>query len=186
MITVTIKDQITPEINYFLQNNPRFISSLTKSIGWYVQGRIKKLTYGSTVTAPWQERIPLKVRRKLDPKAPKQWLGQLRRAIGYAYKDGAVNIGWTSSTAAMEGRIQEYGATKTVTPFLRRYFGRRGVHLRWDTTTLTVPARPVFEPSMKVIQPEIGPFMAQKVKNYVEKGGFVKSAGKGRKYEVFG
>ena len=43
MITVDVKDEITPLLKKYLENNPRMIASLTKSLGWYVQGSIKKL-----------------------------------------------------------------------------------------------------------------------------------------------
>lgn len=186
MITVDVRDDITPLIRSWLQQNPKFIRSLTKSLGWYVQREIKTLSRDSRITSHWPARTPLKIRRKLDTQAPRQWLGKLRNAIGYQYYEGAVMIGWTSATAAAEGRIQEEGTRRTVTPFLRRYFGRRGVPLRGNTTEIYVPARPLFEPAMDLVQPKLGDFVSQRVGEYINNGGFVKSAGKSRKYEVFG
>lgn len=186
MISIDVRDEITPFIRSWLQQNPRFIRSLTKSLGWYAQREIKALSRDSRVTSRWPKRTPLKIRRKLDAQAPRQWLGKLRNAIGYQYYEGAVMIGWTSATSAMEGRIQEEGTQRTVTPFLRRFFGQRGVPLKGSTTHINVPARPLFEPAMELVQPKLGAFVSQRVGEYINNGGFVKSAGKGRKYEVFG
>lgn len=94
-------------------------------------------------------------------------------------------IGWTSRSAAMEGRIFEEGTEKPVTPFTRRFFGRRGVPLRWNTQTLHVPKRPMFEPAIKIVQPAIGGYVDKKVASYIDRGGFTKKISK-RKYEVFG
>lgn len=41
MITVDIRDEVTPLIKSYLANNPKMIASLTKSIGWYVQSNVK-------------------------------------------------------------------------------------------------------------------------------------------------
>ena len=188
MITISIKDAITPLIQRYLENNPRMIRSLSKSIGWFVQKNIKTLSQSSAITSKWRRRTPLDIRRKLDAKAPKNWLGQLRRAIGYSYNNqrNAVEVGWTSSTAAMEGRVQEFGANRNVTPRLREFFASRGVRLGERKKTIRVPARPLFEPSMEVIQPNISDFVSYRVGNYMKNGGFTKNVGKGRKYEVFG
>lgn len=186
MIEVNVRDSVTPYIESFLRENPRFIRSLTKSVGWFVQREIKKLSRNSRITSRWRKRTPLKrVRRKLDAEAPDPWLGKLRNAIGYQYADGAVLIGWTSPTAAMEGRIQEEGARRTVTPQLRGYFARKGVPLSESKKHIKVPERPLYEPAMEIVEPQIGTFMADKVKKYIEKDGFVKKAAT-RKYEVFG
>lgn len=188
MITVSIKDAITPLIQRYLENNPRMIRSLSKSIGWFVQKNVKTLSQSSAITSKWRRRTPLDIRRKLDAKAPKNWLGQLRRAIAYSYNNqhGAVEIGWSSATSAMEGRIQEFGATRNVTPRLREFFSSKGVPLGKHKKNIRVPARPLFEPSMEIIQPQIGDFVAYRVGNYMKNGGFTKNVGKGRKYEVFG
>lgn len=188
MITVSIKDAITPLIQRYLENNPRMIRSLSKSIGWFVQKNIKTLSQSPVITSKWRRRTPLYIRRKLDAKAPKNWLGQLRRAIGYSYDNqrNAVEVGWTSATAAMEGRVQEFGNTRTVTPLVRRYFALRGVPLSDRKKLIRVPARPLFEPSMEVIQPRLNEFVTHRVGEYIKNGGFTKNVGKGRKYEVFG
>ena len=186
MITVDIKDEITPLIKNYLANNPHMLRSLTKSLGWYVQSSIKKLSRAQ-LGRRWRERTPLKIRRRLDERAPSAWLGKLRRAIGYAYNNAtqSVAIGWTSPSAAMEGRVQEFGATRQVTPRLQKYFAARGVPLSEHKKRIEVPERPIYEPAMDIIYPNLSGYVTEKVAGYMENGGHVRNAGKGRKYEVF-
>lgn len=186
MITVDVKDEITPLLKRYLENNPRMIASLTKSLGWYVQGSIKKLGR-ERLAEKWRERVPLEVRRKLDEQAPKGWLGKLRRAIGYSYNSAtqSVAIGWTSSSAAMEGKIQEFGASREVTPRLQKYFAARGVPLSEHKKRIKVPKRPIYEPAMDIIYPKLGDYVREKVESYMENGGHVRNTAKSRKYEVF-
>lgn len=184
MIELSIQDNITPAIAQFLENNPQFIRSLTKSSGWYVQSQIKKLSQQNRITSKWKQRTPLEVRRKLDKEAPEKWLGQLRQAIGYQYVNGAALVGWTSPTAAMYGRVQEFGTTRQITPRLREFFASRGMPLNAKKQRIKVPARPLFEPAMDVVEPKMLDFIEQRVQKYAN-GGFMKNAGKGRRYEVF-
>ena len=186
MIEISVKDQVTPMINRYLAQNPKFMRALTKSLGWYVSGRIKRLinTKKFQTVANWRERIPLDVRRKLNPQEPKEWYGQMRRAIGYQYADNAVNIGWTSLTSAIYGRIQEFGITRTITPNIRRYFGEHGVHLKWNTNQLKVPARPLFNPVMPLIEPGIEEHVEKQVRKYILEG-VPENSKPTRKYEVY-
>lgn len=186
MITIDVKDEITPLLKRYLENNPRMIASLTKSLGWYVQGSIKKLGR-ERLAEKWRERVPLEVRRKLDEQAPEGWLGKLRRAIGYSYNSAtqSVAIGWTSSSAAMEGKIQEFGASREVTPRLQKYFAARGVPLSEHKKRIKVPKRPIYEPAIDIIYPKLGDYVREKVESYMENGGHVRNTTKSRKYEVF-
>lgn len=184
MITVDIRDEVTPLIKSYLANNPKMIASLTKSIGWYVQSNVKKLST-STLPDRWADRVPLKIRRKLDNKAPKGWLGKLKRAIGYAYNPESVAIGWTSLSSSIDGKIQEFGARSQVTPRLQRFFASRGVPLSERKKQVDVPARPIFEPAMEIIHPQLGSYIQNKVASYIENGGHARTAGKRRKYEVY-
>lgn len=186
MITVDIRDEVTPLIKRYLTDNPRMLASLSKSLGWYVQSETKKLSRGA-IAGGWPKRSPLEIRRKFDRSAPKGWLGKLRRAIGYAYNPAtkSVAIGWTSLSSAVDGRIQEFGVTRQVTPRLRNYFAAHGVPLSEGKTSIKIPARPVFEPAMDIIQPKLGDYVTQKVASYMENGGHARTAGKGRTYEVF-
>lgn len=202
MITVDVRDEITPFIRSWLQQNPRFMRSLSKSIGWYVRGSVRRLVRDGNFPNRWEKRTPIEIRRKLDSKAPIQWLGKLRQAIVYqSISNDTVAIGWGSYTAAMEGRIQEEGIARKVTPFLRRYFGRRGVPLKGSTTQIVVPARPLFEPAMDTIRSDLGVFINNRVAEWINNNNRkvdVEMKGEafdktnfnayrqGQKYEVFG
>lgn len=172
MITLTIQDEITPLIKNYLANNPRMITSLTKSLGWYVQNQTKKLITNQ-LPGKWHRRSPLEIRRKLEEGAPKAWLGKLKRAIGYAYNrsNNSVAIGWTSPSAAMEGKVQEFGLTRSVTENLRRYFAVRGVPLSANKRQIKVPQRLIFEPAMDIIYPSIGQFVSERVAKYMANNG---------------
>lgn len=39
MIKLDVRDAISPKIENWLRDNPKYIRSLTKSIGWFVQKR---------------------------------------------------------------------------------------------------------------------------------------------------
>lgn len=182
VITIGVQDGISPFLQEWLRNNPRFLRSTTKSAGWYVQKGIKKSV--PQISPGWKERIPYKVRKKLVPSAPKTWLGRMRRAIGYQYlENGSVAIGWTSSTAAY-GRVFEQGATRAVTAATRRRWGRAGVPLKWSTVELHNPARPLYEPAMQIVTPGIVPHIENKVADYIKNGGFTKKVTR-RKYKVY-
>lgn len=187
MLTVETKDEITPLIKRYLENNPTMVRSLAKSVGWFTQKEIKSLISKGELPGDWKERSPYEIRRKLDGKAPKKWLGKLLRTIAYQYKgnNGEVDIGWASRSAAVIGRLQEEGAQRSVTPALRSFFASKGVPLNPAKKDIKLPARPIYELAMQRIQPKIGPFINERVTKYIQNGGFVKNAGRGRKYEVF-
>lgn len=188
MIGINVKDQVTPYIDNFLRTYPRFTSTLMSSLGWYVTRETKALLNNSSFTSRWKARVPLEIRRKLDSYAPKSWFGKMKRAIAYHFDYNGpptTDIGWSSASAAMYGRIHEEGTRRTVTPFLRGYFARRGVPLSENKKYIKVPKRPIFADSMEIIEPKIGPYMEQKVVEYIAKNGVTKKV-KTRKYEVFG
>lgn len=187
MINLDIRDEITPLVKRYLENNPRMLQSLAKSLGWFTQKEIKRLAVSKSITSQWHERVPYEIRKKLDKGAPVTWLGKLRRTFAYQFipNSGGVNIGWASRSAAVIGRLQEEGASRTVTPALRGFFFSKGVPLSVNKGKIVLPARPIYEPVMKLIQPKIGPYVAYRVGKYIQNGGFVKNASKGRKYEVF-
>lgn len=174
MITVSIKDAITPLVQRYLENNPRMIRSLSKSIGWFVRGNVRKYLRDDRFTSRWKRRVPYEIRQKLEQgKAPKAWYGKLRQAIVYSYNDSnnTVSVGWGSHTAAMEGRIQEFGNTRTVTPLVRRYFALRGVPLSNRKQFIKVPARPLFEPTMDKMHSELGEFVTDRVQKWMQNNG---------------
>lgn len=183
IVAISLQDGISPFLQAWLKNNPRFIRSATKSVGWYVQREIKGNI--DTIAGGWKERVPYAIRKRLSKTAPKSWLGKMRRAIGYQYIDnGVVNIGWTSKTSAYYGRIQEEGTTRPVTDNVREFYRKRGVALSERKTQIRVPARPIYEPAMQIVQPGIVPHIENKVANYIKNGGFTKTVTR-RKYTVY-
>lgn len=190
MIIISVKDDITPFISEWLMKMPTWRKRLSRALGWYSQKRIKELSNSPLITSAYQERVPYWVRNALDydHQAPMQWWGKLKRAVGYQtsypQQETFTLVGWTSNTSAFEGRVQEEGTQRTVTPALKRYYASRGLKLR--KATIAVPARPLFEPTMQVIQPEFGAFMNKKVTDYINGivgAGIRKSR---RRYRVFG
>lgn len=182
-IVIAVKDGISPFILGWLKNNPRFMRSVTKSTGWYTQKGIKDSV--PEISLGWKERVPYEIRRRLSATAPRTWLGRMRRAIGYQYLDnGSVVIGWTSRTAAAYGRIQEEGVIRPVTDFVREFYRKRGVALSAGKKSIHVPARPIYEPAMRIVQPGIVPHIENKVADYIKNGGFIKNVTR-RKYKVY-
>ncbi|MBQ8691278.1 MAG: hypothetical protein IJ516_05590 [Phascolarctobacterium sp.] len=185
---VALQDGLTPFTRNWIANNPRMFRSLMKSAGWFVQKELKKASRGNVgSSASWKERWPLERRRIIDPEAPRLWYGKLRNALGYAYdkNEKAVNLGWTSKTSAMYGRMQEEGYRRVVTPFIRRFFGKRGIYFRRTTKFLEIPARPFIDEKMDEIRNDVSTFVNNRVEQYIENGGFMKKIGKGRKYTVY-
>ena len=190
MIEINIQNGISQYLQSLMRNSPDFVRGCSKSMGYFVQREIKKsLRKGSSdFKAAWPKRIPWKVRKDLSASAPQRWYGRLVNAIGYQYTSGGlVKIGWTSASSAQYGRIQEEGIVRTVTPWMRKKWGKAGHPLKGDTTQLRVPARPFYEPIMNKLEPKLPEYVAAKAQEFLNNGGsFKKTAGKGRKYRVFG
>ena len=186
IIEIDVTDEIQPTLEGLAGNNKKAMRSAVKSLGWFLQKRIKKgVESGSPGGDAFQERIPHEIRRKLQGgSAAKKWYGQMRNAIGYQYEDGVLRIGWTSKTAAMYGRKQEFGYRTTVTDEIRRKYAEVGVPLSKNTKYLYLPARNVFDPMSEELQPEIAPYVQQKLNEYTDKTvAFAKKAR--RKYKVY-
>ena len=186
-LTITVTDGLNPFVRGWLDNNPRMKSSVLGSVGYMVTGHLKKASRGDIPANDWAERWSLARRRQIDKQAPRKWYGRLHNAIGYMTSDDReqVDIGWLSSTAAMYGDIQERGLKRPITPFTRRFFGRRGIHFRKNTRFLVLPARPFIEPKYDEIRSEIPKHVEKQVVKYIRDGGFMKKIGKTRKYEVY-
>lgn len=190
IIKITLSDGLTPFVRSWLASNPRMKRSVLKSAGWFVQRELKQASRGEvSSSSSWKERWPLKRRRMIDPRAPRLWYGKLRNALGYAYTEmgdkGLVNVGWTSRSSAMEGRLQEEGYKRALTPFARRFFGERGIYFRRTTRFLEIPARPFIDDKYEEIRGKIPAYVNARVGRYIENGGFMKKIGKGRKYTVY-
>lgn len=133
MIEIGVSDELSPTVQHALERNKKFVSSVSKSIGFHVQKYIKQAVRSGELaseSAGWQRkwftegaRPP---RRELQGGNASTFLyGQMARAIGYAYNQdaSAVDIGWTSRTSAMYGRYNEEGGAQPVTKSIRdRWF----------------------------------------------------------------
>lgn len=189
MIVVDIQNGISQYLQALIRSSPDFVRGCSKSMGYFVQKEIKdELRKGGGFKNSWPKRIPWQVRNDLRSGAPHRWYGRLINAVGYQYSNnGIVKVGWTSAASAKYGRIQEEGASYPVTAFMRRRWGKAGHPLRGDTTRLEVPARPFYEPIMNKLAPKLPAYVESKAQDFLNNGGsFRKTAGKGRKYTVFG
>lgn len=187
LITLYVTDEIEPLLERMSANNKRMLTSVAKSWGWFQQREIKKgVKSGSPGGATFEQRTPIEMRRALQGgSAAKQWYGKMLRAIGYQYKDGKVEIGWTSRTSAMYGRKQEFGYQTPVTEEIRRKFARAGYPLRGDTKYLELPERNVFDPMAGELQPQLSPFVQNRINDY-QTGNVEFSKKARRKYKVYG
>lgn len=187
MLKISLEDNISPTVKYWIAQNPKFLQSLAKSMGWFVRKRIKELINNDTLANRWEQRAPLKVRKMLSRrnKASKKWLGGMRNAIVYQYKGDNVSIvGWASSNAAAYGKDFEEGRIRGVTPAIRRYYAYKKIPLSKNKNAIILPKRPIYAPAMAIIDKELPEFVQGKVARYMAKGREGFSAPK-RLYEVF-
>lgn len=186
IITVDVTDEIQPLLERMALNSQRTLGAAAKSLGWFLQKEIKKgIKSGSPGGDTFQERRPYEVRKALGKGvAARQWYGRMARAIGYQYSDNVLRIGWTSRTASVYGRKQEFGNVTKVTEEIRRRFARAGYPLRKDTTEIVLPERPVFDPMTGELYPQIAPYVQQKLNEYAS-GDVAFSKKSRRKYRVY-
>ena len=184
IITVDVTDEIQPLLERMALNNPKSLAAAAKSLGWFLQKEIKKgIKSGAPGGETFKERRPYEVRSALG-NAAKTWYGRMSRAIGYQYHDGILRVGWTSRTAAMYGRKQEFGNVTKVTEEIRKKFARAGYPLRKDTTEIVLPERNVFDPMAGELYPQIAPYVQQKLNEYAN-GDVAFSKKSRRKYKVY-
>ena len=187
-ITIDIEDQVSPFLQYMAKTNPEFMKKAAKSLGWYVQAQTKKgVRSGHPGGQSFAERLPLKARKLLSSSAQKGWYGRMINAIGYEYRGGVVSIGWSSRTSARYGAMQEDGLVHDVTQGMRRFWGSRLVPLKGTTTALTLPARPIFAPMARSIEPALVPYVEKKLQQYINQGtDFGQKNKQRRHYRVMG
>ena len=184
ILVIDVTDEIQPLLERMAGNSRKNISAAAKSLGWFMQKEIKKgVRSGSPGGATFQERRPYGVRAALG-NAARTWYGRMRNAIGYQYYDGILRIGWTSKTASMYGKKQEFGNVTKVTDEIRRKFARAGYPLRKDTTEIILPERPVFDPMAGELYPQVAPYVQQKINEYAS-GDVAFSKKARRKYKVY-
>lgn len=185
IVEINVVDEISPMLQHWIERNPKYFRSLGKSIGWWYQREIKtEVREGHAGNVTYPQRWALKDRRKLNPKAPIKWYGRMLRAVGYQYDNGVVKIGWTSSTSARYGNLQEFGYNKVVTERMRKYFRSKGIGISDNTKQLNIPDRPIFEPMADDLFNQIAPYAEEKIKEYMQ--GNVEFGKKNRrKYKVY-
>lgn len=186
ILTVDVTDEIQPLLERMAGMSKKSISAAAKSLGWYLRGEIKQgVKSGAPGGETFKERRPLEVRKALGGgSAASKWYGRMVNAIGYQYTNGTLRIGWTSRTAAMYGRKQEFGNVTKVTEEIRRRFARAGYPLRKDTTEIVLPERNVFDPMTGELYPQIAPYVQQKLNEYAS-GDVAFSKRSRRKYRVY-
>jgi hypothetical protein len=186
IIEINVADQLSPMLQRMIEHNPAYIRHLGKSLGYLYQKETKQeIATGEPGGYEYPERIPYSMRKALSRSARQNWYGRMAQAIGYAYDNGSVLIGWTSSTAAYYGRLQEYGFTKDVTDTMRKHFAAAGYPLSADKQVLDTPPRPVFEPVNRVLEPKIVPYVEEKLNAYMNENVDFGVAKERRVYKVY-
>lgn len=186
-IAFEINDEISPAIKQLLENNKTTLRRVTKSVGWWLQDTAKDETKkGAPGGVNFKERAPHKrVRRPLGKNghAPTSWYGKMRRAMGYEYDNGVLNVGWVSRTSARYANIQEYGAMRTVTDKVRKKYFAAGVPIKKNE--IKIPERPIFEPLAHEMFPKIGNYVEEKVTKYMTKDVEFSKKKSRREYKVY-
>jgi hypothetical protein len=194
IIEIDLKDSISPALQHALETNEKWLRWASKSVGWYTQKRIKEeVATGSPGGEDYEERLPRGARKALSATAPRMWYGKLRNAIGYEYDNGVVRIGWTSRSSSVEGKKQEEGFRREVTPSLRAWWAKSAAasngklfNLSSKKQEIDIPARPVFDPLQKRLEAELGPYVEAKVQKYIQENkDYGNKNSVKRKYKVF-
>jgi len=115
------------------------------------------------------------------------FLGRMAQAIGYEYREsnGSLHVGWLSRSAAKYGTILQGGERQEVTPKVRAFYAASGIILKKNSKTITLPPRPTIEPLRKQLTPEIGPYYAEKVGQYLDRQMKADGIKKKRYYKVY-
>lgn len=182
-----INDELSPTIQQLLNNNKTTLRRATKSVGWWLQDTAKEETKkGAPGGISFKERAPYKrVRRPLgkNGSAPTSWYGKMRRAMGYEYNNGILNVGWTSRSSAIYANIQEYGAMRMVTDKVRKKYFAAGVPIKKNK--IEIPERPIFEPLAHEMFPKISDYVEEKVTEYMTKDVEYGKKKSKREYKVY-
>lgn len=185
---INVMDEVSPFIRELLRNNKTFFRRATKSLGWWITDETKKeIAKGAPGGVAFKTRTPWKrVRSSIanarNRKASTRWYGQIRRAFGYEYHDGVVDIGWYSRTAAMYGNMQEAGFRTHITNKMRILYQKADVPLS-GKKEIETPARPIWRPATRDKFPKIPGYLDNKVTEYLEGG--VEFGKKKREYKVY-
>lgn len=188
-LKIDLKDEFSPYVKFILATKPEWVSKIMKSLGWQIQQETKK---GIKEGSPGGERFspfsPINLRSKMRKKpgrASKTPLGKLVNAIGYEFKsiEQAVNVGWLSQSAASLGWKAEKGSTQQVTDKMRRKYSALGIPVK---DKIKRPARPIWEPTIKFMQPRIASHFENQINKYLIDDVPKSSVAQSKKYRVFG
>lgn len=199
LIEISVADELSPAIKRMLEHNKVYLRHVTKSLAWHIQKEIKQnvkkgALAGSSAgwTKQWFTKGNIEPRKELQGGKASQYLyGQMLRAIGYQYMPDSMsaNIGWTSKTSAMYGRLNEEGGEQRITSAIRkRYYeaykreikkygaepvlkhdDKRFIYpLRKEKQVLNVPSRPIFRPMFEQLQGNFAPYIEKKIDEYMK------------------
>ena len=191
MYSISVMDEVSPFIQEMLRGNKVFIRRVTKSLGyWFSENTKDEIAAGAPGGVPFKKRaLWKKVRNPLaevhNKKAPTKWYGKMRRAFGYYYHDGSVDIGWRSQTAAWYGNLQEQGYRRGVTDKIRLLYYKAKVPLAFSKKEIKTPARPIWNPMVAELFPKVPNYVETKVVQYLEGVEEMSKAKSRRKYKVY-
>ena len=189
--SVSVTDEVNPFLKELLRTNKTFYRRTSKSLGfWFTNQTKEEIAAGRPGGVAFKRRsMWSKVRNPLaqvhNKKAPTKWYGKMRRAFGYEYHDGVVDIGWLSRTAAMYGNWHEEGYRRQVTDKLRLMYHKANVPLRYTKTEIKTPARPIWGPMTVEMFPKVPGYVENKVVEYIDGGVEFSKAKSRRKYKVY-
>jgi hypothetical protein len=190
-LVVIVEDHAAPWLKWAMAKFPDYQRKALKSAGWYGQKEIKAgIRSGAPGGQKYKERMSAKKRAKLERRKSTKfpWLGKLVQAIGYQYLEaqGAVVIGWLSNSAIRLGQKHEGGASRIVTPDIRRRYFAAGIGI--SKKVIQVPKRPTIEPMAAELAPKWAPYIEEKIRSYIEKDGRIafSAPSSRRKYTVKG
>lgn len=140
-MTVKDKNRIPQLVNAM----PGIMERTAQRAGQFMHAKlIEKIDRGDP---SWAKLSEFTIARK---RSTKPWVdtGELRSLITYKIEvEGQtyhVQVGIFSDEKAMIASVLEFGATIMVTPKMRAYLHHIGMHLRRDTASIHIPARPLF------------------------------------------
>ena len=176
-IEISLEDHATGYMVWVRANYPNAIRWSLKSLGNEIRKKVKQgIKSKAPGGEPWQHPfMPARKRANFEKGEKTRFspFGQLRNSIGYQYNEkngGTVEIGWLSDSGVELGSKLVKGFRTIITEKMRRKYAAAGIFLGSHRREISSPARPVFEPIMKKMSPEIAPYITKKLKQYEENG----------------
>ena len=170
-LVFSVRDEAGPFLQAMLLTRQDWQRKALKSAGWFGQQQIKKgIRSGAPGGKKYAAGIGAVNRKKLEGKSGRfPALGKMANPIVYTYTNGRVEFGWQSLSAVHLGSKLEKGSTIVVTPKMRRKFFAAGLFIGKNTTTITNPSRPTYDPMVAFLMPKFAPYMEEKILEYMDK-----------------